>query len=262
MPQESPQQDGSELPTLPQRSALPRRSGWGVLRRVLRMGLLLGLCVTAGGIWWAWRAAQQVPDFYRQAALVAPEQIREADAQLRAEVEALTASMRREDQWQATFTEQELNAWLQQEWPRSLAAILPRNVTDPRLAIEQGAVWLAARYRGRRVDTVVSCRLDFSLTEVPNQIACRIGALRAGALPLPKSKLLERVQTQIRESDLPVTCTETEEGDWVALITVPTEHPKYVRSPLHLEAVEVGRQRITVSGRSGDAEGGESTVPQ
>jgi len=216
----------------------------------LAIALTLTLLFAAGAAWWAVQQTQHVPEFYEQAKRQLPRSTAEASRQLTEEVEELQNRVARLGWWKANFSDEEINAWLIEELPRKFPRLLASGASEPRIMIEDGRLLAAARYRNRRIDTVVSCELEVELTEQPNMLALRIKDLRAGALPLPLSKFRRGISKEAAKGGIDIRWDTTERGP-VALVTVPSEHPKYVLSPVVVESVELQEGKLELFGHTG-----------
>ncbi len=220
-------------------------------------GFVLLLMVAASAAWWAIRQTEQVPEFYRLATMDArpgasQDQQRKASRRLTRNFERLQSAAAKEGSWNATFTNEEINAWLDEELPEKFPHLLRRGLSEPRVAIEDGRLRAAARLRNRRFDLVVSCDVRVELTEQPNLLAIRLENLRAGALAIPWSQFLDRISSEAAGGDISVHWDMTDTGP-VALLAVPGEHPKFVVKPVMVESIELCAGEIWLAGRSGES---------
>ncbi|MGI9469933.1 MAG: hypothetical protein ACR2NZ_00275 [Rubripirellula sp.] len=200
--------------------------------------------------WWAVRQTHFVPEFYTRATESLPASTIEASRHLEAEVEQLQSDAAKIGSWQAVFSDDEINAWLIEQLPQKFPQLFAKGASEPRIVIEEGRVLAAVRYKDRRIDTVVSCQLEVELTEEPNMLALNVVQLRAGALPIPLSKFLQGISKEAAKGDIDIRWDETEAGP-VALVTVPSEHPRYVSSPVIVESVQLIEGSLILSGHTG-----------
>ena len=216
------------------------------------IGVVLTLAVVVASIagTWALRQTRHVPDFYAQATRSDPPRRQMADTQMRVGVEKLQSDAARIGSWRASFTADQINAWLQNELPQKFPNLLARGASEPRVAIVDGKLMAAARYRKGGIDTVVSCELAVQLTDQPNMLAMRITNLRAGALPLPLGRFINGISNEAARGDLWVRWDQTDDGP-VALVRVPTEHPLYKVSPVIVENVSLIDGSLQLAGHSG-----------
>ena len=221
-------------------------------RWIKRICIALVLFATGAGLvaWWAVRQTQHVPEFYTQAVTKLPAKTAEASMRLQADVEQFQSDAAKLGSWHATFSDQEINAWLAEELPKRFPQLLRSGVSDPRIVIEDDRLRVAARYKDRRFDTVVSMDLQAELTEEANMLAIRFTNVRAGALPLPIEQFLKQITHEAAKGDVDVRWDITEDGP-VALVNVPREHPKYVVNPVIVESLQLADGELVLWGHTG-----------
>ncbi len=221
-------------------------------RWIKRIAIALTLLLVIGlaAAWWAVQQTHYVPEFYARATETTSQQTVEASRQLTAEVEQLQVDAAMIGSWHATFSDDEINAWLTEELPKKFPQLLAKGASDPRIIIENDRVLAAVRYKNRRIDTVISCELEVELTEEPNMLALRVKHLKAGALPLPLSNFLRGISKEAGKGDVDVRWDVTEAGP-IALVTVPSEHPRYVSNPVIVESVQLVDGALILSGHTG-----------
>jgi len=199
---------------------------------------------------WAVRQSRQVPEFYAKALEHSDQERREARDLFRQDVEQLQSDASKRGQWWAIFDEEQINAWLSDQLPEKFDRLLARGARDPAIAICDGEVMAAVRYKTARLDTVVSCTLTVAMTEEPNLLAVRLSNLKAGALPLPLEPFVRRISREAALGDVDIRWDFTDEGP-VALVTIPEKDPRYVFNPVVIEAVDLEAGRLQVAGRTG-----------
>ena len=200
--------------------------------------------------WWAMRQSRYVPDFYLRAASGDAADAEAASRRLRADVEQLKQDASRLGAWFASFSDEEINAWLAEEFPKTLPRLLAGGAREPRIMIEDGKVLAAARFQNQRLETVISCEVEVELTEQPNVLAIRISNLRAGALSLPLERFLGNISQELARGEIEVQWDMTESGP-VALLTIPSEHPEYVRRPVIVESLRLVDGHLLLAGNTG-----------
>ena len=219
-----------------------------LFRISMTMGIVVGFATFAS--WWAIRQTRYVPEFYSRAQERLPIKTREASRRMSEDVTRLKDDAARIGSWRAVFSDAKINAWLVEEFPKQFPKLFARGASDPRVVIEDDRVLVAARFKDRRFDTVVSCEVSAELTEEPNLIAVRVKNLRAGALRLPLNPFLKGITREAASGDVDIQWDFTETGP-VALVTIPSEHPKYVRSPVIVESLQLGDGKARLAGHTG-----------
>ena len=211
----------------------------------------LAIVVLAGGfLGWAYRASQQVPEFYvRQlkAEALAPKK-RSGDA-LEKQALQLNSQIRKTDRWQARFTADEINDWLAADLPQKFPTALPPDVHSPRVAIEAEMIQFACQVQTPKFTSVVSLGVEPYVTSEPNVVALRVKQLRAGSLPLPLGQYLDKITEQCAEAGVPLRWSE-EEGEPVALVTLPLVPEDFHNRLVRVEQIELTEGAMIVSGSS------------
>jgi hypothetical protein len=211
---------------------------------------LVAVTVTVCVSWWALERTRVVPDFYARATQRLPEDLDSAIAKLEQDMVQLQGDAGRLGSWQAVFTDEQINAWLVQQLPREFPNLLPPGVDEPRIVIEDGRVLVAARFKNPHIDTVVSFELNAALTEHPNVLALQVNNLRAGSLPLPLSRFLRGISREAAKSNMEVRW-DMDQDDPIALVTIPSDHPSYIHSPVIVESVYLAEGILALAGHTG-----------
>lgn len=222
------------------------------IRRLVVMCLLIvgGL---VGVSYWAMRQTKQVPEFYREAtsAEMTDVEMTRASEELEAEMETVRRDAVETGSWEATFSQEQINAWLAHELPTKFPRIKRAGASEPRIALQDGKILAAIRISRGALNAVVSCELKVELTEQPNMIAVRLSNLRAGALPLPLDRFRRAISREASRGELEIHWDETDEGP-IALVSIPSDDPRYRISPTIIEQVSIVEKAVYVSGKSGD----------
>lgn len=220
------------------------------MRKTLRWILVSVTVLFAIGTVTAWtlyQAARQEPKFYRQALLIEPARQAQVGDEFEHEVLELRNGARESGEWQAEFTAEQLNGWLAADLPEKFPTALPVGLEDPRVAIEDGLLRVAARYRDKTLSSVLSFALQIQLADEPNMLAVRILEVRAGALPIPISGWLEKVRKAIQHTDLVVRWSQSD-GDPVALVEIPGQRAEEPEKTLTLETIAIEPGLVRLSG--------------
>jgi hypothetical protein len=206
--------------------------------------LVIGLAVAA---FFAYRALVYVPDWYQEA-LAATGDEAEAGDVMEQKLLALTSDLKKEEQWEAIFSDDQINGWLATQLIEKFPQWLPQGAENPRVFIGNDHVLVGCQYTRGGVTTVLNTSAEVYLTEEPNVMAVRIDAPKAGALPLPIKGLLEELSATARERGLQLRWAE-EDGDPVALITLP-DRQKDTKGRLRVETIDVRDGEVFLSGQT------------
>ncbi len=199
--------------------------------------------------WAATIALRRPPTFYLKAVSVPWEEQQEAGYLLERSVLDLHSDLQRHGPWQAVFTPDQVNGWLAVDLPAKFPNLLPPTVREPRVAVIDGRLHIACRYRDDRLAAVVSLELEVTLAAEPNTLAIRVCRARAGLLPLPLNRFVEQFSLVARDAQVTIRWG-TLGGDPVALLALPPLDLE-TELPVRLTAIELRDGKILVTGDSG-----------
>ena len=152
-------------------------------------------------------AMGRVRPFYQQAIRLDPQKLEVGSRELESRATALYSEARQPGQWQAAFTAEQINGWLALQLAEVYGDALPKDISEPRVAIDDDRFTLGFRARRGGVETVVSADASVMLTE-SGEIAIRLLSVQAGALPLPVMQIADEVSQACQELSLPVRWTQ------------------------------------------------------
>ncbi len=240
------------------------------MRKLLRAGLIL-IALTVAGLavflTAAYRATQQVPEFYHVALAQKPVEQKARADELEREVLELHNEARKPGRWEARFSQDQINGWLAADLPVKFPGVLPKGVSLPRVAILPNKMQMAVRFKQGDVETVLSLVGDAYLTDRPNEVAIHIQHVRAGLVPVPLAKFMDNIAEEATDAGLPLRWSE-QEGDPVALVTLPLDRKEFRGKQLRVEVLQINDGEIVVSGRTdrpdeqGETETADATDPK
>ncbi len=163
----------------------------------MRRGVWIGATVVllvAGAAAGLFFLGQKPPAFYEQARVsTGDETKRRADSKRFVQsVLKVVDDAQRQQRWTEELSIAELNAWLADELPRKYGEWLPKQVREPRVAVDGDRLLVGAEIQRGAWKGIVSVRLRPWLAR-PNQLALEVESISAGVLPLPVDQLLEEV---------------------------------------------------------------------
>jgi hypothetical protein len=223
------------------------------MARKLRIAAIVALAIAGVGIvglGGIYAALGRVRPFYEQALKLERQTLEAGRREMESRATVLYSEIRREGQWQAAFTANEINGWLALQLSDVYGDALPEDISEPRVAIGDGRFTIGFRARRGGVDTIVSADASVTLTET-GEVAIRLHSVRAGALPLPVMHVADDVARACQALALPVRWTQ-DAGQPVALIDVSqdsTVNSKRIR----LDAVELHHDGLYLAGHTVDS---------
>lgn len=214
-------------------------------RVLVAAATLVAVAVAAPGL--AWLSLTHTPSFYR-AMVAVPRGRQEAEARrFVAQSLQLRNDIVNEPNWEAAFSDEEVNAWLAEDLVTYFADQLPPGVHEPRVMFEMDRVTLAFGLDQGPVRSVVWVVARPRVLE-PNVLELTVEKIRAGMLPVPAEQVLDRIVAHARAQGLDVSWSrDNVEKLPVALIRYT---PNHGRDDVKLERLMLLKGQIRLAGRS------------
>ncbi len=218
-------------------------------KRVTIAGLVASLAVIIPGL--AWLSLTHEPTFYRALVANVPREQREAKAKhFVASSLQLRNDISNERDWQAVFTDQEVNAWLAEDLITHFADQIPPEVHEPRVAFGADRITLAFQLDQGPIRTVIWVVAQARIPE-DNVLAITFEKIRAGVIPISVERLMGPIAERAREHGVDVRWTREDDMP-VATFRFGPDHG---RSDIVLERLSVRQGQIRLSGRSDRLQG-------
>jgi hypothetical protein len=218
-------------------------------KRALIVGSVLFLIVTIPGL--TWLSLTHQPDFYRAVVRVPREQRTVRAKQFVRQSLQLRNDICNEPSWEAVFTDQEVNAWLAEDLVTHFADQLPPEVREPRVVFDVDRVTLAFQLDQGPFSSVIWVVARPHVPEA-NVLELTLEKIRAGVLPVPADRVLDRIIAHARSHGLDVAWRPGEEG--LPIVTIRYT-PDSARDDVKLEQIQIQSGQIRLAGRSNHARG-------
>lgn len=217
------------------------------MRKIKRRWVVLGLVVAALAVvpTALWVLLTYEPEFYRNVAILSPERRQTEAKKFVAQSLQLRNDIVNEPRWEAAFTDEEVNAWLAEDLVTHFADQIPEGVHEPRVVFELDRVNLGFQLDQGPVRSVVWV---VARVRVPgeNELALTIEKIRAGVVPIPAAKLLDRITETAIARGLDVRW----EHDGEFPVAIVKYSPSLQRRDVVLEKLQVFAGQIRLAGRS------------
>ncbi len=218
-------------------------------RWLIRLGLVFGFVIIAlaGFCWYAYRAAQVVPDYY-QAILEQPEtQLDAAGDQFETELLELQNSAIELGSWRAAFSQDQINGWLGSDLPQKFPDALPPSISNPRISLRQDEMRIVFGYQSKQLNGIVECCGDIFCAEQVNQLAVRIKYIRSGVVTLPIANWTDEI-TKIFQTNGIVTQWVEDNGDPMLLVNLKDKIVTDLDLRVVVESVEFLKGEVVLQG--------------
>ena len=210
---------------------------------MLALCLLLAVGGAAGALLWA---LTRVPEFYAQALSVEvdPAIRKQSSEEFVANTIQLVQDIEHELEWSNEFTQDQINSWIVEELHEKYARHVPAGVSEPRVRIVNGLIFIGFRYKQERFHGVISFQARPWVSE-PNQLDLEITSLCAGVVPIPVEKIIDKVSQQLASKGWQIEWTQSENGNDIAIIHLDPDG----QAEAVLERLEVVAGAIRMSGK-------------
>ncbi len=220
----------------------------GRSKRWIIAGSVMATLLTIPAV--VWLSLTHQPTFYR-AMKALPRKQREAKAKhFVANSLQLRNDISNERDWQAVFTDQEVNAWLAEDLITHFADQIPAEIHEPRISFEHDRVTFAFGLDRGPIRSVIWVVARVSVPE-DNVLALTLEKVRAGMIPIPVGRIIGPLTKGARDRGLDVRWV-ADQGPPVALIRY---RPDGVRADIVLEKLTIRQGQIRFSGRSDRLQG-------
>ncbi|MCH7989073.1 MAG: hypothetical protein IID46_07965 [Planctomycetes bacterium] len=210
---------------------------------MMAMCLLLAVGGAAGALLWA---LTRVPDFYVQALSVEvdPAIRKQSAEEFVANTIQLVQDIEHEPEWSHEFTQDQINSWIVEELHQKYARHVPEGVSEPRVRFENGLIFVGFRYNRKGINGVVSFQAR-PWVSGPNQLALEIESVRAGVVPIPLDKIIDKVSQHLASKGWLIEWTQSDEGNDIAILHLDP----HGQAEAVLETLEVIDGAIRMSGK-------------
>jgi hypothetical protein len=213
-------------------------------KRVMIAGLVASVVLIVPGL--AWLSLTHEPTFYRALVANVPREQREAKAKhFVASSLQLRNDISNERDWQAVFTDQEVNAWLAEDLITHFADQIPTEVHEPRVAFATDRITLAFQLDRGPIRTVIWVVAKARIPE-DNVLELTFEKIRAGVIPISIERFIDPITAQARDHGIDVHWSREDDMP-VATFRFGPDHG---RSDIVLERLSVRQGLIRLAGRS------------
>lgn len=201
----------------------------------------------------AWQSAVTGPRFFVEA-IKTPAELHQAEGDQLEEIllEAHNDAVR-QDQWTCRITDKQLTGWLRHTGRKKYHALNNPNILAPTIDFEENSVSAAFRLNSSWFPAVIHVRIEPLVSADENSIGFRLRAVNAGWIPLPRQRVIDRINAGISKSKIPIAWT-TDQGAPTALLPARIEMEKKLRRAIHVTGIEVADGVMTISGTAVDTD--------
>ena len=195
---------------------------WRLITGIFKLAMVLFLLLSLG-LCFVYYTSQKSPEFYAAAMKQEPAKAKVLGSQLETNVFNIYNSAVIPTAWQGELSEEGINGWLASELPAKFPEMLPENIKDPRISLEDNQLSIACRCSYKDLNGILVGNFDLFCTDKPDQVAVKIKSVKMGIVPFPVTQFADEVTNVLHSSGYESSWTEMD-GDPVLLIDVPKDH--------------------------------------
>lgn len=222
---------------------------WRLMAGMFKLMMVLVLVLVVGLVL-AYYLSQQEPEFYANAMKTDPDRAKELGSELETTVLDLYNTALIPTTWQGELTEEGINGWLATELPEKFPELLPENIKDPRVSLTENQLAIACRCSYKDLQGMLVGDFNLFCTDVPNQVAVRVGSVKMGIVPFPVTQFADQITEALMDAGYQSTWTEVD-GDPVLLVNVPEDHlviEDYYR--IQVKSFDIQDKKIVFTGET------------
>lgn len=214
---------------------------------VVALAIVFFVALAGGvGLYFVYNASQEVPEFYAEAEAMPDTRADQKSDEFTGRALALAGDVEKEGSWTSIFSDDEINGWLAVDLVEKHPNLLPPNFERPRIKILDNHVQIGVKCELRGVKTVAWMDIEGQMTK-DQELALRFRTIRAGAVPLPLSTILDAVKKAAETFEVPLRWS-TDNGDPIAIVGLPTPTKKGMR--YQLERFTLTEGQLYLAGRT------------
>ncbi len=197
-----------------------------------------------------WLSLTHPPNFYRELTGVPREQLQKKAKHFVASSLQLRNDISNERDWQAVFTDQEVNAWLAEDLVTHFADQIPPEVHEPRISFSGDRITLAFQLDKGPIRTVIWIVAQAGVPE-DNVLSLTIEKIRAGVIPISADRFIEPITLWAKAHGLDLKWSRENDLPVVSIRFNPSQN----RNDVVLEQLNIRKGQIRLSGRSDRLQG-------
>ncbi len=200
------------------------------------------------------------PQFYTQLLEIKDEKL-EQDAKDFVFASAnLGNSILRKKDWSVSFTEDQINGWLERRVGRDLPGLIPIGAYYPRIHLEQDRIYFAMEFCPEDFESVVWTQIRPYISP-SGSLNVVVEKARMGILPVSNAMIKNEIETRFKKVNVPFTLSENKDNqlefifDWRNIDSQndwQTDPLIYRNRKITIDQVEILPGELKVSGSAKD----------
>ena len=158
------------------------------------------------------KAITYYPEFYRQRIDIAEDKLEQDAKDFVFSSGKMLNDIRRKKEWSATYTEDQINGWLERRIQRDLPGLIPIGAYYPRVKLEQGRINFAMEFCPDDFESIFWVQVQFTV-DPPGVYHLVIEQVKLGVIPISRAMIKNELKLYFQRANIPCEIQTTENGN-------------------------------------------------
>ena len=158
------------------------------------------------------KAITYYPEFYRQRIDIADEKLEQNAKDFVFSSGRMLNDIRRKKEWSATYTEDQINGWLERRIQQDLPGLIPIGSYYPRVHLEQDRINFAMEFCPEDFESIFWAQVRFTVPE-PGVYHLIIEQVKLGVIPISRGIIKNELKKYFDSANIPCEIQTTDKGE-------------------------------------------------
>ena len=158
------------------------------------------------------KAITYYPQFYRERIDIADEKLEQNAKDFVFSSGRMLNDIRRKKEWSATYTEDQINGWLERRIQQDLPGLIPIGSYYPRVHLEQDRINFAMEFCPEDFESIFWAQVRFTVSE-PGVYHLVIEQVKLGVIPISRGIIKNELKNYFEKANIPCEIQATEKGE-------------------------------------------------
>lgn len=158
------------------------------------------------------KAITYYPEFYRERIDIPEEKLEQNAKDFVFSSGRMLNDIRRKKEWSATYTEDQINGWLERRIQQDLPGLIPIGSYYPRVHLEQDRIYFAMEYCPDEFESIFWVQVRFTVSE-PGVYHLVIEQVQLGIIPISRGMVKSELKKYFENANIPCEIQTTDKGE-------------------------------------------------
>lgn len=158
------------------------------------------------------KAITYYPEFYRQRIDIADDKLEQDAKDFVFSSGRMLNDIRRKKEWSATYSEDQINGWLERRIQQDLPGLIPIGSYYPRVHLEQDRINFAMEFCPEDFESIFWAQVRFNVSE-PGVYHLIIEQVKLGVIPISRGIIKNELKKYFDSANIPCEIQATDKGE-------------------------------------------------